>query len=565
MPKRTFSDLPDYNYRLPVAKSGWLEEQLAKLPGLSVALSRCGDSVSVMREAVVQAKEQLGLRRVGIWLLENGGKTAAGTFGLDIEGNLADERSERFYDNSGGIRRMMDAWSRSPYYFKQVFGPLRSGDSKRVGQGAMLSAPLFSKGEIIGFVSIDNLLDSNGINSSSGAFLCQFAQVVSTAFTFKQMEERLLESEVAVRDSERVQSEFLGVMGHEVRTPLNAMLGYAQLLRNREISKEVTEIATIIEECGGHMSSLVDSALEYSHLSSGDIKRWYKVGDPAEAIASTVNSFGALYSRAGLTLDLRFEGKRSAVEFDAVSLRQVLSNLLQNSLKYTKKGGVEVSVYSRTEGKSSTFYIEVKDSGIGIAREHLEGVFQPFRQVNRPQERTGGGIGMGLAIVKRLVAAMGGKVSCRSEIGEGTVFTLDLSFANAEQDQGGNAIDHSLSRILIVEDDEINLRVLLAMAHRLGYSNTETARDGVDASRLLAERPYDLVLMDVQMPHLSGIELTRIVRKGRACPINRKVPIIGVTAYTSKHDRDECLTVGMNDYIAKPVGLDALRRAMEMV
>lgn len=565
MPERTLSDLRDKFPQLPAAEKGWLEVQLSKLPEVSAALSRCNDSRSILREAVLQAKELLGFRRVGVWLLETGGESAFGTFGLDVEGRLTDERSERFYDGSGLIRRMMDSWRTSPYYFEQLFGPLRSGGSKRVGQGAMVSAPLVSKAEIIGFVSIDDLLGSSGVNASSGAFLCQFAQVVSAAYASKQMEERLLRSQSAGRSAEQVQSEVLGVLGHEVRTPLNAMLGYAQLLRNREVSKEVTEIAAIIEDCGRHMSSLVDSVLEYSHLSSGDVNLWYKPGDPVKVLESTVSSFGALYSREGLTLDFVFEGQRLPVMFDPISLRQVLSNLLQNALKFTKEGGVKVTVFSRLEGTSSVLCIEVKDSGIGIAPEHLEGVFQPFRQVARPRARAGGGIGMGLAIVKRLVAAMGGRIACRSEIGEGTVFTLDLSFENSIRGAGGSAIDRSLSRVLIVEDDEINLRVLLAMAHRLGYSNTETARDGADARRLLAERPYDLVLMDVQMPRLNGIELTRIVRKGSVCPINSKVPIIGVTAYTSKHDRDECLTVGMNDYIAKPVALDALRRAMEMV
>lgn len=554
---------------LPKAERGWLASKLGRLPGIAAALASCEDTDQLMREAVLLAQERLGFCRIGIWLLENDGNSAIGTFGVDLDGQLRDERSERIFDNSGFIRNMMQAWRQPPHYFERPLGDLRCADASVVGKGRHVTVPLLVSSEIIGFVAVDDLIETDSVNDRAGPLLCQFAQVISNAYTLREMQDELERSKNAKSEAERVQSEFLGMLGHEVRTPLNAMMGYAQLLNSREVDEDTKSIAHTIEESGQHMKGLIDSVLEYSHLSSGDLRRWYKSGDPIQVLESTVQSFDEMFRQKGLYLELCFEGKRVPVLFDAVSLRQVVSNLLQNALKFTTTGGVQVKVFSRIESDSSELFIEVKDTGIGISDKDRGSIFEPFRQVRRDREDRSGGIGMGLAIVKRLVSAMGGEIACRSECGIGTSFTVDLSFSNALEVEIPSLeelvrSDSTGPRILIVEDDEINLEVLQSMTECLGYMNTDQARNGVEARALLAEHPYDMVLMDVQMPRLDGLSLTRIVRAGEVCPINREVPIVGVTAYSSKHDRDECLMVGMNDYLPKPIELDSLRRVMAL-
>ncbi len=554
---------------LPKAERGWLASKLARLPGIASALSNCQDMDQLMREAVLLAQERLGFCRIGIWLLENDGNSAVGTFGVDLDGQLRDERNERIFDNSGFIQNMMQAWRQPPHYFERPFGDLRCVDASVVGKGRHITVPLLVNSEIIGFVAVDDLIETDSVNDRAGPLLCQFAQVISNAYTLRKMQDELECSKNAKAEAERVQSEFLGMLGHEVRTPLNAMMGYAQLLNTREVDEDTKSIAHTIEESGQHMKGLIDSVLEYSHLSSGDLRRWYKPGDPIQVLESTVQSFDEMYRQKGLGLELCFEGKRVPVLFDSVSLRQVVSNLLQNALKFTVTGGVQVKVFSRIECESSELFIEVKDTGIGISAKDRGLIFEPFKQVRRNREDSSGGIGMGLAIVKRLVSGMGGEIVCRSECGVGTSFTIDLNFRNAlEVDIPAlkelGETNPAGPRVLIVEDDEINLEVLQSMAECLGYMNTDQARNGEEARALLAEHPYDIVLMDVQMPRLDGLSLTRIVRAGEVCPINREVPIVGVTAYSSKHDRDECLMVGMNDYLPKPIELDSLRRVMAL-
>lgn len=554
---------------LPKTERGWLAGKLSKLPGIAAALANCEDTDDLLRESIVLAQERLGFCRIGIWLLENDGESAVGTFGVGLDGQLTDERNDRIFDNAGFIRKMMREWRMPPHYFERPLETLRSAAGAVVGKCAHITVPLLRNEEIFGFIAVDDLIETESINDQAGPLLCQFSQVVSNAYSLRKMQDELEQSKADTSEAERVQSEFLGMLGHEVRTPLNAMMGYAQLLNSREVDEDTKSIANTIEASGQHMKGLIDSVLEYSHLSSGDVRRWYKPGDPVDVLLATVQSFEVMYQQKGLDLKMCYEGSRVPVLFDAVSLRQVVSNLLQNALKFTDCGGVQVKVFSRTDVESSEFFIEVKDTGIGIEEEEMNSIFAPFRQVRRDRDGSSGGIGMGLAIVKRLVSAMDGVIVCRSEGAGGTSFTLNLNFSNALESDLPESCERVARketgpRILIVEDDEVNLEVLQSMAQCLGYVNTDQARNGVEARDLLAEHRYDIVLMDVQMPRLDGLSLTRIVRAGDVCPINREVPIVGVTAYSSEFDRDECLMVGMNDYLPKPIELDSLRRVMAL-
>ncbi|MDQ8186766.1 response regulator [Pelagicoccus sp. SDUM812002] len=554
--------------RLLDTEHGLLARRLGKLPGIAAILAKCVDIDDLLQKAAMRAGESLGFRRVAVWLLDKDGTFAVGSLGDCFGKNSEAVQNYRLLDKSGYLRSLKDAWMESPHYI-QLSSDSSGSASRLLGLGISLTAPILMNAEIVGFVGVAEPEGTASVDEVAGPLLCQFAQVVSSAVSTLKLREELERSKAAVVEAERVQSEFLAMMGHEVRTPLNAMMGYAQLLARREVGSEIKGIANTIEESGQHMKGLIDSVLEYSHLSSGDLRRWYKPGDPFAVLESTVRSFKEMYRKKGLDLGFSWEGDPVSVFFDPISLRQVLSNLLQNALKFTEKGGAHVRAFSRADSESSKLFIDVTDTGIGIDEAHQRSIFQPFRQVAKDRDGGRSGIGMGLAIVKRLVEAMGGAITCRSGGESGTVFSISLTFNNAitpthSADERVSPDEKAASRVLIVEDDEINLEVLRSMANCLGYVNTDSARNGIEARELLSEYPYDIVLMDVQMPRMDGISLTRIVRSGEVSSINREVPIVGVTAYTSEHDRDECLTVGMNDYLPKPIMLDSLRKVMEL-
>ncbi|MBC2606231.1 hybrid sensor histidine kinase/response regulator [Pelagicoccus albus] len=547
----------------------WLENNLSKLPRISADLFEQTDTDSVFRVAVELGRTLLGFERIGIWLVEQDSGRLRGTYGVNDEGEVVDERDKRLFDYARFVEAMSEACEDSKHYYDNAFGELRSSDSKILGKGRHISAPLFSDGKVIGFVAVDDLIPCESVNDRTGMLLCQFAQMVSNAYLACQrsVEVDRLKAELNRRDQE--QAEFLGMIGHEVRTPLNAIMGFAQLLRMRDESSEINDIANTIEGCGGHLVGLVDSFVMYSHLSGGESGSCSSPGDVVDVLSETVRGFRAQYSCKGLTLDFDHHGPKLTSEFDAVALRQILTNLLNNAYKFTNQGGVRVKVLSRSLNAGQTeFLIEVIDSGIGLAEDQNELIFRPFHQIIKRSEKNAG-IGMGLAIVKRLVTQMGGQISCRSSLGQGSTFSVSLRFADSDQTfqapkEAGTEKAQYGSRILIVEDDETNLEVLSSMTACLGFMNTDVALDGEQACSMLRDRPYDLVLMDVQMPKLDGISLTRLVRGSGSCLINRDVPIVGVTAYTIEHDRAECLAAGMNDYITKPIMIDRLKEALNL-
>lgn len=557
---------------LPEAEGDWLGESLAQLPHIGALLSREPDPMFVLREAVVLARSRLGIRRMGIWLLKNEGKSAVGTWGVGLDEQIVDERRQRIYDNAGYITKMLENWRLSPHIYECGKASVRDGDSKVVGEAPHITVPLFNGEEIFGFVAVDGMLETKSINRDTGKFLLQFGQVVAHAYQSAQLKLEAARAIEKANVAERIKSEFLGMFGHEIRTPLNAIIGYAQLIALKEgADVEVAELADTIKDSGEHLSELVETIMNYANLSDSDEGCWLNPGDPIKVIESTLRGFGATYAEKGLELGFVHEGARPTVKIDAVSFRQIFTNLLQNALKFTEKGGVRVRALSREDKDGTTgYFITVTDSGIGIDNKDLDSIFEPFCQIRR-KEKAAGSIGMGLTVVRKLVKQMGGEIKCESELGKGTTFSIVLRFQNVDTISNGASIpDQGQSdswgrRILIVDDNQSNREVLRKMANCLGYANTDVACDGQEASEMLNERTYDLVLLDLHMPRMDGLSLTRLVREGGCCPLNQKIPIVGVTAFTKQHDREECLMAGMNDYIPKPIEIAAVQRALSLV
>ncbi|MCB9885288.1 MAG: response regulator [Planctomycetes bacterium] len=375
----------------------------------------------------------------------------------------------------------------------------------------------------------------------------------------------------------QAKSEFLANMSHEIRTPMTAILGYTELLRDRLVEPEVADAVAVIERNGQHLLVVLNDILDLSKIEAGRLE--FAPADFALA-PMLLDAVALLRSRAeakGLQLEVVAEGPiPRTVRTDATRLRQILVNLVGNAVKFTERGGVRVAVsVARPDSDRPRLRCRVVDSGIGMSAAQLDELFQPFSQVDSSMSRRFGGTGLGLAISKRLAKMLGGDITVVSTPGEGTTFQVEIdpgSLAGAQwcdsieaaRDEAGRkpsvqpaAQVAGPARVLVVEDGRDNQRLLRAFLRKAGYA-VDLAEDGSQgcaaiASAIAADRPYDAVIMDMQMPVMDGYTATRELRQRGV-----QVPIIACTAHAMAEDRERCLSAGCSDYVTKPIDREVL-------
>jgi signal transduction histidine kinase/CheY-like chemotaxis protein len=391
------------------------------------------------------------------------------------------------------------------------------------------------------------------------------AQAARLELTVQERTRALEDALQAMQDALRAKGEFLAVVSHEIRTPMNGVLGMAQLLQMSDLTDEQRRYVDTIQSSGETLLALINDILDMSKLDSGKVQLESRPLQLRVVAREVADMLSAQAQAKGLYLDVEIDADVPAwVVGDARRLKQVLTNLVGNALKFTHHGGVRIGMRMINGGEA--LQGQVQDSGIGIPPDKANRLFEKFSQVDSSINRRYGGTGLGLVICKHLVEAMGGTIGVESKQHQGSVFTFRIPAVRAEAPAAAAPPKRAAApaaqpnlRILLVEDNAVNQMLALGMLQKLGCT-ADLAHNGEEALGRVQATAYDLILMDMQMPKMDGLTATRAIR---SMSLARQPHIVALTANAMEGDRALCLAAGMNDFLAKPFKASELQEKLD--
>lgn len=379
----------------------------------------------------------------------------------------------------------------------------------------------------------------------------------------KNYEQTLTKAKELAEEGERIKDQFLTNMSHEIRTPLNGIIGMAEVLENTELKENQKEYLYILKNSGEHLINLINDVFEYSAIEKGEIKPNYEIFNLKDLLKQIIDLFKPQIEKKGITFNSEINSP-DYIKSDKKLIEKIIRNLMSNAIKFTDKGNISLNVKKTSQKEDKiTLLFSLKDTGIGVQPQHLSRLFGSFTQVDNSSTKKYQGTGLGLAISKKLVEMLKGKIGVESKWKQGSEFWFEIPAIAIKKENSYNNEKILLKeilngfRVLLVEDNLINQKITKMTLEKEGCI-VDVAGNGKECLEKYHNKYYDLILMDIQMPVMDGLEATRRIRKYEKTHNDRRSFIVALTANALKEDKERALKAGVDGFIAKPFKPDEL-------
>jgi len=446
----------------------------------------------------------------------------------------------------------------------------QSGDVESIGTNSeiWLGVPLIVDGKVTGVIAVQSYKDENAYSKNDVEILEFVSHQISISIERKKTEQVLKDAFIKATESDRLKTTFLNTMSHELRTPLNAINGFSDIISEDLPINEILDYNKIINDSGSHLLNIIDDIFDISLIESGELKinkEHYNITEIIDEVSKIIINEQTRFNKTNVSINYKFKDKDFEIYTDKQKLKQILINLLKNSIKFTHEGFIECGYVKEIIDNQPMFKFWVKDTGIGIPIEKQKIIFDIFRQVDDSHTRKYDGTGIGLAVSKSLTELLGGKMWVESDKGKGSIFYFTLPENKAEIHQKSISsnipkIENKFSgkTVLVAEDDLASYSLVKVLLKRLDIK-TIHANNGIEAIELSEKHPEtSMILMDVKMPDMNGYEATKIIKK-----ISPELVVVAQTAYAMQGDNEKAIEAGCDDYIAKPIKKQKLFELMK--